>query len=70
MMKQSDAWQFGIDVAIAANVKTLVMFHHDPSHEDDFLDHVELEVQSQFRHAQLAREGMMIDVLKTTAVDP
>jgi len=46
------------------------MFHHDPSHEDDFLDHVELEVQSQFRHAQLAREGMMIDVLKTTAVDP
>ena len=68
--QQSDAWRLGIDVAIAANVKTLVMFHHDPSHEDDFLDHVELEVQSRFRHAQLAREGMMIDVLKTTAVDP
>lgn len=64
--QQSDAWQLGIDVAIAANVKTMVMFHHDPAHEDDFLDHVELEVQSQFRHAQLAREGMMIDVLKST----
>lgn len=65
--QQSDAWQLGIEVAIAANVKTMVMFHHDPSHEDDFLDHVELEVQSRFRHTQLAREGMMIDVLKTSS---
>lgn len=29
---------FATDVALAAEVRRFVMFHHDPDHEDDFLE--------------------------------
>jgi phosphoribosyl 1,2-cyclic phosphodiesterase len=55
-------WQAGIEVAIAANVKQMVMFHHDPAHDDNFLDQVEAEVQVDFPNVQLAREGMVLQI--------
>ncbi|MGG6295335.1 MBL fold metallo-hydrolase [Leptolyngbya sp. AN02str] len=57
-------WESGIAVASAAKVKRIVMFHHDPHHDDDFLDHIEADVQSRFSHVQLAREGMAITLAK------
>jgi phosphoribosyl 1,2-cyclic phosphodiesterase len=53
-------WHAGIEVAIAANVKHVIIFHHDPAHEDDFLDQVEAEVQERFPNVQLACEGMVL----------
>ncbi len=55
-------WQEGVKVALAANVKKLVIFHHDPAHDDDFLDRVEADVQQAFPDACLAREGMAIAI--------
>lgn len=55
-------WYAGIEVAIAAQVKQIVLFHHDPAHDDDFLDQVEGEVQSCFPNVQLAREGTVLHV--------
>lgn len=60
--QQTASWYAGIEVAIAAQVKQIVLFHHDPAHEDDFLDQVEAEVQSSFSNVQLAREGMVLDI--------
>ena len=51
-------------VAKAANVKTLVIFHHDPSHDDDFLDRIGQEVTQKFPGAIMAREGMVLQVGK------
>lgn len=62
--RNMDTWHAGIKVGIAANVKHTVMFHHDPSHDDDFLDAVETHVQATFPNVQLAREGMVLDVLE------
>ncbi|GAB4462955.1 MAG: MBL fold metallo-hydrolase [Elainellaceae cyanobacterium] len=62
--EQSHGWQSGIDLAIAARVKQMVMFHHDPAHEDDFLDSIEQDVQSRYPNVKLAREGMMLDVTR------
>lgn len=56
-------WHTGVAVAIAAQVKRVVMFHHDPSHEDDFLDKVEADIQASYPNIQLAREGMILHVL-------
>ncbi|OLP19703.1 MBL fold metallo-hydrolase [Leptolyngbya sp. 'hensonii'] len=56
-------WQAGLEVAKAAGVKRPVMFHHDPNHDDDFLDRVESEVQAAFPMAILAREGMILRVI-------
>jgi phosphoribosyl 1,2-cyclic phosphodiesterase len=61
-------WQEGIRVADAANVGTLVIFHHDPSHDDDFMDGVERDAQAARPGAapngqprvMVAREGMVI----------
>jgi phosphoribosyl 1,2-cyclic phosphodiesterase len=64
-VQHHDAWHSGVDVAIAAGVKRLIMFHHDPAHEDDFLDKVEAQVKTRFPNVLLAREGMGVDVLKS-----
>lgn len=62
--EQSHGWQSGIDLAIAARVKQVIMFHHDPAHEDDFLDSIEQDVQSRYPNVKLAREGMVLDVTR------
>lgn len=51
-------WEVGVEIAKVAGVKRVVMFHHDPSHDDEFLDDVEAQVQSVFPKGCLAREGM------------
>lgn len=61
--QQTTAWYAGIEVAIAAQVKQVVLCHHDPAHEDDFLDQVEAEVQAKFPNVRLAREGMLLSVV-------
>jgi CheY-like chemotaxis protein len=32
--------EYAVDVALAAGVKRLALFHHDPTHGDDMLDHL------------------------------
>jgi phosphoribosyl 1,2-cyclic phosphodiesterase len=53
-------WEEAVKIAQSANVKQLIIFHHDPLHDDDFLDSVGEQVQQKFPNAQLAREGMSI----------
>ncbi|MBM0740152.1 MBL fold metallo-hydrolase [Phormidium sp. CLA17] len=56
-------WQEGVKMAKAAGVKKLVVFHHDPSHSDDFLDKVASQVESVFPNSVLAQEGMILSVI-------
>jgi phosphoribosyl 1,2-cyclic phosphodiesterase len=49
-----------MQVAEMAGVKHLVMTHHDPEHDDEFLLRMEKLCQRRFSNAQLAREGMEI----------
>lgn len=55
-------WQEAVKIAKAANVKTLVIFHHDPAHDDEFLDRVGEEAAVQFPGAIMAQEGMVLQV--------
>jgi phosphoribosyl 1,2-cyclic phosphodiesterase len=55
-------WQEAVKVANSANVKTLVIFHHDPAHDDDFLDLVAKQVAQKHPGAIMAREGMVLQV--------
>ena len=55
-------WQEAVKIAKAANVKTLVIFHHDPAHDDEFLDRVGEEAGRKFPGAVMAREGMVLQV--------
>jgi len=51
-----------IQMAEFAGVKQLVLTHHDPDHDDDFLLARERECQTRFPDTRLAREGMEIDL--------
>ncbi|WP_413166230.1 MBL fold metallo-hydrolase [Capilliphycus salinus ALCB114379] len=55
-------WQEGVKMAQAAGVKRVVIFHHDPTHSDDFLDQIEQEVQAVFPKAIMAREGLILPI--------
>ncbi len=55
-------WQEGIRLCKAANVKSLAIFHHDPDHEDDFMEEIEVEARAVWEGAFVARENMEIDI--------
>ena len=42
-------------------MKNYAIFHHDPSHDDDFMDNVELDAKKTFSNAFVAKEGMEIE---------
>jgi phosphoribosyl 1,2-cyclic phosphodiesterase len=56
-------WQEAVKVAKAANVKKLVIFHHDPLHNDEFLDKVGEQVAQRFPNSLMAREGLSLQLL-------
>jgi phosphoribosyl 1,2-cyclic phosphodiesterase len=55
-------WQQAVKIAQAAQVKQLVLFHHDPAHNDDFLDRIGEEARKIFPQTILAREGLLIEL--------
>ena len=54
------SWLQAIQVAQMAGVKRLALFHHDPSHDDEFLLQEEKRCQAIFPAAFFAREGMEV----------
>ncbi len=47
-------------LAEAARVKTLVLFHHDPSHDDAFMDKVAIEAVRVRPGTIVAQEGLVL----------
>ncbi|MEM9214530.1 MAG: MBL fold metallo-hydrolase [Cyanobacteria bacterium P01_F01_bin.150] len=56
-------WQEAVKVAKAANAKRLVLFHHDPVHDDEFMDNIKDLTAAQFPNGMVAWEGLEIDLL-------
>ncbi|HEY9625860.1 MAG TPA: MBL fold metallo-hydrolase [Coleofasciculaceae cyanobacterium] len=65
--EQKPVWCLGVEAAIAAQVKQLALFHHDPDCSDDFLDRVEAEAQGLFPNLRFAREGVVIPMPASTS---
>ncbi|MBE9100551.1 MBL fold metallo-hydrolase [Vacuolonema iberomarrocanum] len=56
-------WQEAVKIAKEANVKKLVIFHHDPLHNDEFMDQVKEDTANEFPNSIVAWEGLEIDVM-------
>ena len=56
-------WEAGADLCDAAEVPQFVIFHHDPDHDDDFMDKIAEAAENRRPGTLVAREGM---VLRTT----
>ena len=55
-------WSHGVKIARTAKVKKLILFHHDPSHDDRFIDELEKEARKEFRESYAAYEGLEIAI--------
>ncbi len=51
-------WQEAVRLCRPAGVKKLVIFHHDPDHDDATLDAIGHEVAAEMPGAVMAREGL------------
>ncbi|MEM7772880.1 MAG: MBL fold metallo-hydrolase [Cyanobacteria bacterium P01_E01_bin.6] len=55
-------WRQSVEAALTTQAKHIVMFHHAPSHDDEFLSTVEQEMKIDYPNVSMAREGMVINV--------
>lgn len=55
-------WKMAVAVGKQAQVKRLVLTHHNAKHDDAFMRDLEKDVQSVFPAAIVAREGMTIEL--------
>nr|WP_326520906.1 MBL fold metallo-hydrolase [Leptothoe kymatousa] len=62
-------WQEAVKLAKAANVKKLVVFHHDPLHDDDFMDDIGYKTAAEFPNSIVAREGMVLDLAELRSLE-
>lgn len=53
-------WEAGMRLCDEAGVKTYVVFHHDPEHDDDFMDGIARDVEAARPGSVVAREGMVL----------
>jgi phosphoribosyl 1,2-cyclic phosphodiesterase len=53
-------WQEAVKLAKAAHAKTLVIFHHDPGHDDEFMDRIAAAAEKARPGTLVAREGMVL----------
>jgi len=51
--------------AEAAGVGRLMLFHHDPNHNDEFLDGMLADAKQLFRRTEMATEGQPMDVARS-----
>jgi phosphoribosyl 1,2-cyclic phosphodiesterase len=54
-------WQEGIRLCKQARAKRMVVFHHDPDHDDDILDGIAREVEKALPGSVVAHEGLVLE---------
>ena len=53
-------WEEGVRLCKAADVKQLGIFHHDPTHDDDFMDKLAEDAKKAWSGAFVVREKMAL----------
>ena len=56
-------WNAGVRLSNEAQVGTFVAFHHEPDHDDAFMDQVAKDVSDARPGSLVAREGMVMNML-------
>jgi phosphoribosyl 1,2-cyclic phosphodiesterase len=57
------SYEHAIEVFIKSNAKKLILTHHDPDHNDEFLSELEDKLTKQQQNLLLARDGMEFNLL-------
>jgi phosphoribosyl 1,2-cyclic phosphodiesterase len=54
-------WQEGVRLCKEAGAKRMVVFHHDPDHDDELLDAIAREVERALPGSVVAYEGLVLE---------
>ena len=54
-------WNEGVKLCLEAGAKSMAIFHHDPEHEDSFMDKLGEEAKAVWDGTFVAREGMELN---------
>ena len=54
-------WEEAVRLCRAADVKKLAIFHHDPEHDDAFMDDIGQKARQVWEGAMVAKEGMKLE---------
>jgi phosphoribosyl 1,2-cyclic phosphodiesterase len=54
-------WQEGVRLCKHAGAKRMVVFHHDPDHDDEMLDGIAREVEKLLPGSAVAHEGLVLE---------
>ena len=57
-------WREAVNIATESQVRQLILFHHDPDHNDDFVGTIVGEAQKFFPNVLAAWEGLEIDLAR------
>jgi phosphoribosyl 1,2-cyclic phosphodiesterase len=57
-------WREAVNVVMESGAKELVLFHHDPDHDDRCIDSIVKEARSYYPRVRAASEGMEITLTK------
>ena len=55
-------WREAVNVVMESGAKELVLFHHDPDHNDATIDQVVVEARNYYPRVRAAAEGMEIKI--------
>lgn len=55
-------WREAVNIVMESGAKELVLFHHDPDHDDACIDRVLQEARNYYPRVNAAAEGMQIEV--------
>ena len=50
-------WESGVEIASTADVGQLLLFHHDPAHDDNMLAEIENQARKRLPNTSMSREG-------------
>jgi len=55
-------WREAINIVMESGAKELILFHHDPDHDDACIDKVVKEASNYYQRVRAAAEGMQVEV--------
>jgi phosphoribosyl 1,2-cyclic phosphodiesterase len=55
-------WQEGLRLVRRAGARRLVVFHHDPDHDDEIMGGIERELAAESDGHVVAREGLQLSL--------
>ena len=64
------SWWEGVKIARAAGVRQLVLFHHEPDHDDPMIDSLLAQARAKFPDTLAAAEGLVLEIPAPTSSPP